>query len=70
VAERLHHRAADFFCSGTREGQVQPIPRTVGQKQGKSRKAVEGKRSAQKDPKEVIPFDKGQEKDEEVPSEF
>ena len=70
VVERLHHRATDFFSPGAREGQVQVTARTVTQKQGKPKKAVEGKRSAQKDPKEVIPFDKGQEKDEEVLKNF
>ncbi len=68
--ERLHHRAADFFYSGTREGQVQATPRTIGQKQNKPERAVERKRPAQKDPREVIPFDKGQEKDEEVLKNF
>ena len=70
VVERLHLRAADLFSPGARGGQVQVTPRTVAQYQGKPKKAVEGKRSAQKDPKEVIPFDKGQEKDEEVLKNF
>jgi methyl-accepting chemotaxis protein len=70
VVERLHHRAADLFSPGAREGQVQIIQGTVAQKQGRPKKAVGSKRSAQKDPKEVIPFDKGQEKDEEVLKNF
>ena len=70
AVDRLHHRATDFFSPRAREGQVQVTARTVAQKQGKSKKAVEGKRSAQKDPTEVIPFDKAQEKDEEVLKNF
>jgi len=70
VVERLHQRTTDFFSPGAREGQVPVSTRTVTQKQSKPKKAVEGKRSAQKDPKGVIPFDKGQEKDEEVLKNF
>jgi len=70
MVERLHLKAADLFHPGTPEGQVQVTARTVAQRQTKPKKAAEGKRSAQKDPKEVIPFDKGQGKDEEVLKNF
>jgi hypothetical protein len=65
--ERLHHTAADFFHSGAREGLAQVTTRTRTQKQSQVKKAVEGKRSPRKDPKEVIPF---QEKDEDILRNF
>ena len=42
------------------------------QRQGKLKKAMEGKRSAQRDPEEVTPYHEyeGKEKDEEVPRHF
>jgi methyl-accepting chemotaxis protein len=70
IVERLHHRAADLFHPGTQEGQVQLTPRTVAQRQSKPKRAVEGKRSAQKDPKEVIPFQEDKEDDKQVLRRF
>ncbi len=70
VVERLHHRASDLSYAGSREGLAQVTVPTVTQKQGKAKKAVEGKRTAQRDPKEVIPFNDAEEKDEEVLSKF
>jgi methyl-accepting chemotaxis protein len=43
---------------------------TLTSKQAHSKKAVEGERTAQKDPKEVIPFHEGKEKDEEILRSF
>ena len=70
VAGRLHHTAADFFHPVAREGQAQVTAHTLFQRQSKPPKAVEDKRSAQKDPKEVIPFLEGKEKDEEILKNF
>jgi methyl-accepting chemotaxis protein len=70
VVGRLHHTTADLFHRGDREGQAQVTAHTLIQKQSKPKKAVEGKRSAQKNPKEVIPFHEGKEKDEEVLRNF
>ncbi len=71
VVGRLHHTTPDLFHHGVREeGQAQVTAHTLIQKQSKPKKAVEGKRSAQKNPKEVIPFHEGKEKDEEVLRNF
>jgi methyl-accepting chemotaxis protein len=70
VVERLHQRAADLFQPGPRENQAQTMTNTVVQRQSKSRKAVERKRSGQKDPKEVIPFQEDKDADKKVLSEF
>jgi methyl-accepting chemotaxis protein len=70
AAERLHQRATDFFSPRAREGQAPISTRTVTQKQSRPKKAVEGKRFAQKDPKEVIPFQEDKEDDRKVLREF
>jgi hypothetical protein len=44
--------------------------RTVPERQSKPKKGVEGKRLAQKDPKEVIPFQEEKEDDKKVLSKF
>jgi hypothetical protein len=70
IAEKLHHKAGDLFHPTTREGRVQVATRTVPERQSKPKKGVEGKRLAQKDPKEVIPFQEEKEDDKKVLSKF
>jgi methyl-accepting chemotaxis protein len=70
IVDKLHHRAADLFQPATREDKVQVSPHAVIQKQSRPKRETEGKRSAQKDPKEVIPFHEGKEEDKEVLSKF
>jgi len=70
IVEKLHHRAADLFHPGIREGLIQVTTRTVPQRQSRSRKAVQGKRFVQKDPKAVIPFQEDKEDDKKVLSKF
>ena len=70
IPEKLHHRAADLFHPATREGRVQVTTRTVPQRQSKPRKAVEGKQFAQKDPKEIIPFNEEKEDDKKILRKF
>jgi len=67
---RLQHATADFFDDRAREGRAQVTAHLLAQKQSKPQKAVEDKRSAQKDPKEVIPFHEGKKKDEEILRNF
>ena len=67
---RLQHPTADFFDDRAREGRAQVTAHLLAQKQSKPQKAVEDKRSAQKDPKELIPLKEGKEKDEEVLKNF
>jgi methyl-accepting chemotaxis protein len=64
---KLHDRTANLFHHGDREGQTQVTAPMLLQKQSKPKKRVEGKRFAQKDPEEVIPF---HEKDQEVLKNF
>jgi uncharacterized phage infection (PIP) family protein YhgE len=70
IVEKRHHRAADLFQPATRKSQIQATAHPVAQRQSKSKKAVEGKRSVQKDPKEVIPFHEDKEDDKKVLSKF
>ena len=63
----LHHTTANLFHSREKEGQTQVTEPIPVQKQSKFKKRVEGKRVAQKDPKELIPF---HEKDKEVLRNF
>ncbi|MGE5838456.1 MAG: methyl-accepting chemotaxis protein, partial [Deltaproteobacteria bacterium] len=70
IVERLHHKAADLFRPATQEGRPQVATRTVAQRQGKVKGAMKGKRFAQKDPKEVIPFQEDKEDDKRVLSKF
>jgi len=64
---RLHHTTANLLHPVDREGQTQATAPMLMQKLGKFKKRMEGKRVAQKDPKEVIPFN---EKDEEILRNF
>lgn len=70
VVERLHHRASGFSHSGVREEQVKVTAHSVAQKHSKPKKAEEIKRSAHKDPKEVIPFQEDKEDDKKILREF
>ena len=63
---KLQHTTADLFHNGAREVQARVTAHTPTPEESKSKKTVEGKRTAQKDPKEVIPFNEDKEKDEEV----
>jgi methyl-accepting chemotaxis protein len=67
---RLRHTAADLFHHGAEEVQAPVTMPTLSQKQNKPRRAVEGRRPAQRDPKKVIPFHEDKEKDEEVLKDF
>ena len=69
-AERLHPTVADFFPPVAGEGLAQGLARSLTQKQSKPKKAVEGKRSPKKDPKEVLPLPERKEKDREVLRNF
>jgi hypothetical protein len=66
----MPHRTADLFQHDAKGKQAQATTHSLIQKRSKPKKAVESKRTAQKDPKEVIPFNKDQEKDEEVLKNF
>jgi methyl-accepting chemotaxis protein len=68
--ERLHRRAADLFYPATQEGQVQVTTRPIAPEQIRPRKAVGGKRSPQKDPKDLIPLPQDKEDDKKVLSKF
>ncbi len=70
VVGRLSYAPGDPFQHGAKAGQAQVIAYTLMQRPSKPRKAVEGKRTPQKDPKEVIPFHEGKGKDEEVLKSF
>jgi methyl-accepting chemotaxis protein len=70
IVERLHHKAADLFHPATREGRAQVTARTVTQRPSKPKKEAEGKRFAQKDPKEIIPFHEEKEDDKKTLREF
>jgi methyl-accepting chemotaxis protein len=70
IVESLHHRAATLLHPATREDKVQVATRTVTQRQSKPKKRVEGKRFAQEDPREVIPFHEDKEDDKKVLSKF
>ncbi len=70
VVERLHHRTADFLHPGTREGRTQVRTRKGTQKQSKPERPVQGKRSDQIDPKEMIPFHEEKEDDKKILREF
>ena len=70
VVERLHHRAADFFHPGPKEGQDRVTSQTLMQKQRKPKRAMQGKRTAQKNPKGAIPFHEDKEDDKKVLREF
>jgi methyl-accepting chemotaxis protein len=70
IVERLHHRAATLLHPATLEGQVQGATHTVAQRQGKVKGAMNGKRFARKDPKEIIPFHEGKEDDKKILREF
>ena len=62
-----HERPSVRHKTGHQETGARLPVHTPTPKQGNSKKAVEGKRSVHKDPKEVIPF---QEKDEEILGSF
>jgi hypothetical protein len=68
--ERLHRRAADLFYPATQEGQVQVTTRPIAPEQSRPRKAVGDKRSAQKDPKDVIPLPEDKEDEKKILSKF
>jgi methyl-accepting chemotaxis protein len=70
LVEKLHPKAADLFHPATREGRFQVTTRMVPQRQDKPQKRGEGKRFAQKDPKEVIPLHEDKDTDKKVLSEF
>jgi methyl-accepting chemotaxis protein len=70
IVERLPHRAVDLFRPATRESKVQVSTRAVTQKQSRPKRAMEGKRSVRKDPREVIPFQEDKEDDKKVLSKF
>jgi len=72
MVEKLHHTTASFFHHGPREGRAQITAPTLKQKQSRPHKVTGRKRTVQKDPEEIIPFQKGKgkEKDEEVLREF
>jgi methyl-accepting chemotaxis protein len=72
MVEKLHHTTADLFQQRPKQGQARVTAQTLIQKQRKPEKPVISKRSARKDPEEVIPFQesKGKEKDEQVLREF
>jgi methyl-accepting chemotaxis protein len=60
----------DHFPHEVKEGEGKVIAQPLRQKQGKPKKAAEGKWFAQKDPKDLIPFHDGKEKDEKVLRDF
>jgi hypothetical protein len=62
----------DLFPHELKEGPGQVIAQPHIQRQGRSKRVAEGKRSAQKNPEQVIPFREGEgkEKDEEVLRHF
>ena len=64
---RLHHTTANLFHPVDQEGQTQATAPMLMQKLSNFKKRVEGKRVAQKDPKEAIPF---HEKDGEILRSF
>jgi methyl-accepting chemotaxis protein len=70
VKEKLNHKGSNILHPVNREGLVHITAPTVREKQGKAKKAVEGKRTAQRDPKKVIPFHEGKEEDEEILKNF
>jgi methyl-accepting chemotaxis protein len=70
LVETLHQTTAGLFHHGPKEGQARATAPTLIQKQRGPEKAVVSKRAARKDPEEVIPFQEGKEKDEEVLREF
>ena len=70
VLGRLPHPTADLFHRKDREGRVQVISHTPIENKRRPKKEVEGERSAEKDPKQVIPFHEDKEKDEEVLKDF
>ena len=72
AVERLHHTTTDLFRHGSKEGQAPVTTQTLIQKQRKPKRAMQGKRTAQKNPEGIISFheSEGKEKDEEVLREF
>jgi methyl-accepting chemotaxis protein len=72
VVERLHYTTTDLFRHGPKEGQAPVTAQTLIQKQRKPKRAMQGKRTAQKNPEGIIPFHEheGKEKDEEVLRHF
>jgi methyl-accepting chemotaxis protein len=68
--ESQPHRAAGLFHPETRESQAQVTTCTDAQRQRRTRKAVESKRTEKKDPKEIIPFHEDKEDDEKILSKF
>jgi methyl-accepting chemotaxis protein len=70
VVGKLHHKAADLFHAAARESLAQGATRTRTQKKSQPSDADEGKRSSQKDPKELIPFHESKEDDKKILREF
>ena len=70
VVERLHHTTVGLFHPGPEESRVQVTAPPLKQKQSKPKKVTERKRTAHKDPEELIPFHEGKEKDEKVLRHF
>ena len=71
VIGSLHPTAADFLRHPLKEGnQVQETAPMQIPKQGKYKKAVEGKKPSQRDPKELIPFHENKGEDEDVLKAF
>jgi methyl-accepting chemotaxis protein len=72
MVEMLHHTPAGLLPHGPKKDQARVTAQTLIQKRRKPEKAVVSKRSARKDPEEVIPLQEGEgkEKDEQVLREF
>jgi methyl-accepting chemotaxis protein len=70
VVGKLRPMTAALFHPGEREG-LDPVTRNrLMRRQSKSKGGAEAKHAAQKDPKEVIPFNEGKEEDEGVLRDF
>jgi methyl-accepting chemotaxis protein len=70
VVGKLHHTAAGLLHHGPEESRVQVTAPPLKQKQSRPKKVTEGKRTAHKDPEELIPFHEDKEKDEQVLRKF
>jgi methyl-accepting chemotaxis protein len=70
LVESLHHGGADLLHPATREDRVQVRTCAHTKTQNRPKRATEDKRPAQKDPKEVIPFQEDKEDDKEALSKF
>jgi methyl-accepting chemotaxis protein len=72
VVERIQHTTADLLRHGPKEGQARVTEQTFLQKQQRPKRVPERKRTARKNPEQVIPLHEGEgkEKDEQVLREF